>query len=77
MKKRELVKIIREELGAVITTKPLNQLKEGVSKEVKVFMKKLNEQLKYLREDIKQSSTNDNWRGRLYEIISILKTETR
>ena len=60
MKKRELVKIIREELGAVITTKPLNQLKEGVSKEVKVFMKKLNEQLKYLREDIKQSSTNDN-----------------
>ena len=46
------------------------KLTEGVSPDAKAIMKEINKSMSFLKEDVKQSSTNGNWIGRLNELAS-------
>ena len=56
----------------MLQTKTVN---EGISSEAKEFMKKFNEQIKFLKEDIQTSDANQDWLTRL-ESIKILIDKT-
>jgi len=47
------------------------EINEGVSNDAKEFMKEFNKQVSLLKEEIKTSETNSDWKHRL-ESISIL-----
>ena len=44
------------------------KLEEGVSNDAKTFIKKMNEIIKFLKEDVKESDTSDNWKGRVEQL---------
>ena len=48
---------------------------EGVSSDAKKFMKELNSELKFLKEDVKTSETNHDWYNRLESIQILIKKE--
>jgi len=52
-----------------------DNLTEGVSDSAKTFLKKFNEQVKFLKEDIKTSDSNDNWKNRLKGLKQLIEKE--
>ena len=49
--------------------KPVN---EGVSGDAKAIMQEINKQMKFLKQDVKESDTNSNWIGRLKNLQALL-----
>jgi hypothetical protein len=58
-----------------IKTENLNEhniLEEGVSDEAQKFMKNLNFRLSLLKDEIKESDKNNNWKIRLKDISNLI-----
>ena len=47
-------------------------LDEAVDVPASLFLKKMTEQMKFLKDDVKESSTNENWKERAKSMISII-----